>query len=149
MTLPQTRERRPHEAGAASIKSFRGDVPSVPGNRPVAASAAVLSPLPWARALAQSPSAPTCRCGDYSRALAAVVPLVWADAYAQGHADGLAEGLAQGAAHPAVAASVARVFAGWDGADAARERSVASFTTWHSQARAQVKEGPAYDRLAA
>lgn len=51
--------------------------------------------------------------------------------------------------HPAVVASVASLFPDWDGADAARERSVASFTTWHSQARAQVKEGPAYDRLAA
>ena len=139
MSAPNA-ERRPQGAGAASIKSFRGDVPSVPGNRPVAASAAVLSPLPWARALAQSPSAPTCRCGDYSRALAAVVPLVWADAYAQGHADGLAEGLAQGAAHPAVAASVARVFAGWDGADAAEDRSVTRFRVWHAAARADINE---------
>ena len=65
---------------------------------------------------------------------------LWAAAYAQGHADGLAEGLAQGAAHPAVVESVARVFAGWDGAEAARARSVTHFHAWHAQARAGRKE---------
>ena len=47
---------------------------------------------------------------------------LFAAAYAQGHADGLAEGLAQGAAHPAVVESVARIFHGWDGAEAAHAR---------------------------
>lgn len=65
---------------------------------------------------------------------------LYAAAYAQGHADGLAEGLAHGAAHPAVVESVARTFAGWDGAEAARARSVARFRTWHAQARAELKE---------
>ena len=65
---------------------------------------------------------------------------LFAAAYAQGHADGLAEGLAQGAAHPAVTDSVARVFAGWDGAEAAHARSVAHFQAWHAQARAELKE---------
>ena len=62
---------------------------------------------------------------------------LYAAAYAQGHADGLAEGLAQGAAHPAVVESVARTFAGWDGAEAAHARSVTHFHTWHTAARAQ------------
>ena len=65
---------------------------------------------------------------------------LYAAAYAQGHADGLAEGLAQGAAHPAIADSVARVFAGWDGAEAAHARGVAAFRAWHAQARAELKE---------
>ncbi|MCV7595730.1 hypothetical protein M3B39_010095 [Micrococcus luteus] len=65
---------------------------------------------------------------------------LYAAAYAQGHADGLAEGLAHGAAHPAVADSVARIFHGWDGAEAAHARSVAAFRTWHAQARAELKE---------
>ena len=65
---------------------------------------------------------------------------LYAAAYTQGHADGLAEGLAQGAAHPAVTDSVARVFAGWDGAEAAHARSVARFRAWHAQARAESKE---------
>ena len=30
MTLPQTRERRPHEAGAASWKSYDGDETRIP-----------------------------------------------------------------------------------------------------------------------
>lgn len=46
--------------------------------------------------------------------------------------------------HPAVADSVARVFAGWDGAEAAHARSVARFRTWHTQARAELKEVNAY-----
>ena len=74
---------------------------------------------------------------------------LYAAAYAQGHADGLAEGLAQGAAHPAIADSVARVFAGWDGAEAAHARSVARFRTWHAQARAELKEATDLDRHAA
>lgn len=65
---------------------------------------------------------------------------LYAAAYAQGHADGLAEGLAQGAAHPAITDSVARVFAGWDGAAAAHARSVADFHAWHTAARAGLKE---------
>ncbi|OOL31603.1 hypothetical protein GQ85_12560 [Rhodococcus rhodochrous] len=65
---------------------------------------------------------------------------LYAAAYAQGHADGLAEGLAQGAAHPAITDSVARVFAGWDGAEAAHARSVAAFRAWHTAARAELKE---------
>ena len=65
---------------------------------------------------------------------------LWAAAYAQGHADGLAEGLAQGAAHPAIADSVARVFAGWDGAEAAHARSVARFRDWYDQARTTAQE---------
>lgn len=65
---------------------------------------------------------------------------LYAAAYAQGHADGLAEGLAQGAAHPAVADSVARIFAGWGGAEAARARSVTHFHAWHAQARAGRRE---------
>lgn len=65
---------------------------------------------------------------------------LYAAAYAQGHADGLAEGLAQGAAHPAVVESVARIFHGWAGAEAAHARSIAAFKTWHAQARAELKE---------
>ncbi|WP_087114974.1 hypothetical protein [Micrococcus luteus] len=74
---------------------------------------------------------------------------LYAAAYAQGHADGLAEGLAQGAAHPAVADSVARIFHGWTGAEAAHARSVAHFNAWHAQARAHLKEGTDHDRRAA
>lgn len=74
---------------------------------------------------------------------------LYAAAYAQGHADGLAEGLAQGAAHPAVRDSVARIFHGWDGAEAAHARSVARFRTWHAQARAGLKEATDLDRHAA
>lgn len=62
---------------------------------------------------------------------------LYAAAYAQGHAAGLAEGLAQGASHPAVVESVARTFAGWDGAEAAHARSVARFRCWYDQARAE------------
>ena len=52
--------------------------------------------------------------------------------------------------HPAVADSVARIFHGWDGADAAHARSVARFRTWHAQARAELlKEGTDLDRHAA
>lgn len=65
---------------------------------------------------------------------------LFAAAYAQGHADGLAEGLAQGAAHPAVVESVARIFHGWAGAEAAHARSVARFREWHTAARAELKE---------
>lgn len=65
---------------------------------------------------------------------------LYAAAYAQGHADGLAEGLAQGAAHPAVVESVARIFHGWDGAEAAHARSVTHFNAWHAQARAGRRE---------
>lgn len=65
---------------------------------------------------------------------------LYAAAYAEGHAAGLAEGLAQGASHPAVVESVARVFAGWDGADAAHDRSVARFCDWYDQARAERTE---------
>ena len=62
----------------------------------------------------------------------------------------LAEGLAQGAAHPAVADSVARIFHGWDGAEAAHARSVADFHAWHGAARAELlKEGTDLDRHAA
>lgn len=46
--------------------------------------------------------------------------------------------------HPAVADSVARIFHGWDGADAAHARSVADFHAWHTQARAELKEVDAY-----
>lgn len=42
--------------------------------------------------------------------------------------------------HPAIVDSVARVFAGWDGAAAAHARSVADFRAWHTQARAELKE---------
>lgn len=42
--------------------------------------------------------------------------------------------------HPAVADSVARIFHGWGGAEAAHARSVARFRTWHAQARAELKE---------
>ncbi|WP_431794057.1 hypothetical protein [Micrococcus luteus] len=52
--------------------------------------------------------------------------------------------------HPAVADSVARIFHGWDGAEAAHARSVARFRTWHAQARAELlKEGTDLDRHAA
>ena len=73
---------------------------------------------------------------------------LYAAAYAQGRADGLAEGLAQGAAHPAVVESVARTFAGWDGAEAAHARSVTHFRAWHAQARAGLKEVTELDRAA-
>lgn len=39
--------------------------------------------------------------------------------------------------HPAIADSVARIFHGWDGADAALARSVAHFHEWHAHQRAQ------------
>ncbi|MEZ7690979.1 hypothetical protein O3677_11240 [Micrococcus luteus] len=42
--------------------------------------------------------------------------------------------------HPAVADSVARIFHGWDGAEAAHARSVAHFQAWHTAARAELKE---------
>lgn len=42
--------------------------------------------------------------------------------------------------HPAVADSVARIFHGWDGAEAAHARSVADFHAWHTAARAELKE---------
>ncbi len=69
---------------------------------------------------------------------------LYAAAYAEGYAAGLAEGLAQGASHPAVVESVARTFAGWDGAEAAHARSVARFRDWRAQARAELKEVDAY-----
>lgn len=50
--------------------------------------------------------------------------------------------------HPAITDSVARVFAGWDGADAAHARSVAHFHAWHTQARAHVKEAIDLDHAA-
>lgn len=93
--------------------------------------------------------------GDRMNAAESVAERIEADralfaaAYAQGHADGLAEGLAQGAAHPAVTDSVARVFAGWDGAEAAHARSVTHFHAWHAQARAGLKEETDHDRRAA
>ncbi|MCV7744781.1 hypothetical protein [Micrococcus luteus] len=52
--------------------------------------------------------------------------------------------------HPAVADSVARIFHGWDGAEAAHARSVADFHAWHGAARAELlKEGTDLDRHAA
>ena len=41
---------------------------------------------------------------------------------------------------PDVVESVARVFAGWDGAEAARARSVTHFNAWHAQARTTAQE---------
>ena len=131
MTLPQTRERRPHAVGAAPWKSYDGDETRIP-----TASAHGTVAAPWARALALSPSAPSCPCGDYARALADAAPMVWAEAYAAGYRDGAGEG----PAHPAVVDSVARMFAPWDGPDAAHVRSVTRFRTWHAQARAELKE---------
>ena len=84
--------------------------------------------------LAEAEHAPTCPCGDWGRAVALVLAL------ASGH---------ECAAHPAIAESVARIFHGWDGADAAHARSITAFKTWHADARAQVKGGRADDRLAA
>ena len=46
-------------------------------------------------------------------------------------------------AHPAIVESVARTFAGWDGADAAEDRSVTRFRVWHAAARADINEGMA------
>ena len=48
-----------------------------------------------------------------------------------------------GHAHPAIVESVARTFAGWDGADAAEDRSVTRFRVWHAAARADINEGMA------
>lgn len=75
--------------------------------------------------------------------------VLYAAAYWRGWQDRDAQAIADGPVHPAVADSVARMFHGWDGAEAARERSIAQFRAWHARARAEVKEGPAYDRLAA
>ena len=80
-------------------------------------------------------SGPTCRhCADWAYG--------YAEGYAQGHASCLAAGRVQGAAegpaHPAIADSVARMFAGWDGAEAAHARSAAHFRDWHTQARREV-----------
>lgn len=46
-----------------------------------------------------------------------------------GYGKGLQDGLAQGPAHPAVEASVANLFGDWDGAEAARQRSIDRFNT--------------------
>ena len=107
------------------MKSFDGDTPTIP------ASAPAVTVTPWEQALAASAVVPTCGCGDWCRALAVAVPLVWADAYDHGRRAGTLEG----AAHPAVVDSVNRMFAGWDGADAAAARSVARFRAWHAEAR--------------
>lgn len=48
-------------------------------------------------------------------------------AYEQGYSDGLQSGLAQGPNHPAVIESVQRMFNGWDGVQAARQRSTQRF----------------------
>lgn len=70
------------------------------------------------------PYGPTCpTCADWSRGYAA--------GYPDGKADGMAEAAGLGPAHPAVVDSVARMFPGWDGADAAHARNVARFHAWH------------------
>ena len=48
---------------------------------------------------------------------------------------GLREGLSQGPTHPAVQRSVANMFHGWDGADAARQRSTQRFWSEYNQER--------------
>lgn len=120
-------EHRPHQEAGAARKSCDGDTTTVP------ASAPTVTVTPWAQALAASTVVPTCACGDWCRALAVAVPLVWADAYDHGRRAGALEG----PAHPAVVDSVNRMFAGWDGADAAAARSVARFHDWHQGARRQ------------
>lgn len=40
--------------------------------------------------------------------------------------------------HPAVIASVASLFPGWDGADAALARSITRFRTWHAATRSEL-----------
>lgn len=55
--------------------------------------------------------------------------------YAVAYKAGFTDAAGLGAAHPAVVDSVKRVFAGWDGLDAAREASVTKFKAWHQQTR--------------
>ena len=74
--------------------------------------------IPRLSPAALSHRGPSCaRCADWARG--------YAEGYAAGQADGLEAGAGMGPAHPAVAASVAAMFPGWDGADAAHARSVA------------------------
>lgn len=130
------------------MRSFEGDTPRIPASAPLS------TPQDRARGpLAASILArladtftPACPCGDAARALAHVLPLIadaLATASAQGYEAGRLAGAAEGAAHPAVADSVARMFAGWDGAQAAEARSVARFRAWHADARAPRSEAVA------
>lgn len=73
-------------------------------------------------ALAADSHGPSCRCGDWSRAVALILTV------AERH---------DCVAHPAVVDSVARTFAHWDGLDAAHRESVTRFRDWHTEARAE------------
>ena len=128
MTLPQTRERRPHAVGAAPWKSYDGDETRIPTASAPEGLATPLFVADLLGRLAEAEHAPSCTCGDWGRALALVLAL------ASEH---------ECTAHPAIVESVARTFAGWDGADAAEDRSVTRFRVWHAAARADINEGMA------
>jgi len=66
---------------------------------------------------------------------------LYAAAYWRGWQDRDAQAIADGPVHPAVADSVARIFHGWDGAEAAHAQSAAHFREWHAKARARDMEG--------
>ena len=81
------------------------------------------TPRPSEAALShRGPACPS--CADWARG--------YAEGFARGRDAGRLEGALEGPAHPAVADSVARMFAGWDGPDAAHARSVAQFREWHA-----------------
>ena len=134
MTLPQTRERRSYSVGAAPWKSYDGDETRIPTASAPEGLATPLFVADLLGRLAEAEHAPSCTCGDWGRALALVLAL------ASEH---------ECTAHPAIVESVARTFAGWDGAEAAHARSVAHFHAWHAQARAELKEETDHDRRAA
>ena len=127
------------------MRSFDGDTTRLPASSPLSTpqdrARGPLAPSILAR-LADT-FTPACHCGDAARALAHVLPLIadaLATASAQGYEAGRLTGAAEGAAHPAVADSVSRMFAGWDGAQAADARSGARFRAWHADARAPHSE---------
>lgn len=76
---------------------------------------------------------PSCAaCADWAKGYAEG----WGAGHALGRAAGRLEGATEGPAHPAVVESVAPTFAGWDGLDAARARSVARVRPTHREVTA-------------
>lgn len=125
-----------------SFESYTTRIPaSAPLSTPQDRARGPLAPSILAR-LADT-FTPACHCGDTARALAHVLPLIadaLATASAQGYEADRLIGATEGAVHPAVADSVSRMFAGWDGAQAADARSGARFRAWHADARAPHSE---------
>ena len=88
---------------------------------------------PTLSAGALSHRGPSCTsCADWSKGFAEG----WAAGHALGHAAGRLEGATEGPVHPAVVESVARLFHGWDGLDAAHARSVARVRPAHREVTA-------------